>query len=267
MRSQRVRMTVEEYELLPFKPGWQCEYLGGYAHFTPRSHPVVTSVEVAPRRVETALRLRPAAPADVESLVGPYAAAFGGTIEYCDSTPGQVIQAARDALRSHFAGARGEPHAASQVALGGGGASGEGEVVGAALVALGEFGAMLDLLFVTPERQRGGVASALVAAAVNDLHRLGHRTLTSRYHIGNEASRDWHRRFGFVELPDLTAARLYEREARQELRRQEKLGPLSRAERARLSARCRHWREQVKRLEELEAAQGYEAVHPNLRWW
>jgi GNAT superfamily N-acetyltransferase len=264
MRSQRVRMTVEEYELLPFKPGWQCEYRGGCAHFTPRSHPVVTSIKVAPRRHATPFRLRPAAPADAESLVGPYAAAFGETIEYCDSTREQVLRAARDAITSHFAGARGEPHAASKIALGGRGGD---EVVGAALVVTGEFGAMLDLLFVVPERQRGGAASALVAAALSDLHRLGHPTLTSRYHIGNEASRDWHRRFGFVELPDLTAARLYGRAAEQELWRREKLGGLTPAERDRLVAECEHWREQVRRLEELQAAQGYEAVHPNLRWW
>lgn len=267
MRSRRVPMTLEEYELLPFEPGWKCEYVDGCAHFTPRHHAIITSLKVAPRQLINPPQIRPALPSDVPMLVEPYAAAFGETIEYCDYSRQQVKRAARDALQSHFAGLRGEPHPASRVAFELCGEGGEERLIGAALLVTGEFGAMLDLLFVAPDRQRRGVAEALASSVVNELHRLGHATLTSRYHIGNEQSRDWHRRFGFVELPDLAAARLYEQAARQELWRREKLGELTPRERERLRAECRRWGRHVKKLERLEAEEGFEAVHPNLRWW
>jgi RimJ/RimL family protein N-acetyltransferase len=283
MRSRHVQMTVEEYELLPFEPGWKCEYFNGCAHYTPRYQPVVTSMRVEPRPVETPLRFRPPRESDAEALVQPYVTSFGPTIEYCDYTPQQVEGAARRALHSHFCGERRVPHAASRVAVAAPRAGRRakqntarsadsdepsgGTPIGAALLVTGEFGVMLDLLFVAAEHQRRGTATALVAAAMAELHRAGVPTLTSRYHIGNEQSRDWHRRFGFVELPDLTVARLYERAARQEQWRRTKLGDLTPADRARLAAECKHWRRQVKALEQLEAEQGYEAVHPNLRWW
>lgn len=257
-------MTMEEYELLPFQPGWKVEYWDGCAHFTPRYQPVITAFKVEPRAFTSPLHIRPAEPSDEEPLVGPYASSFGETIEYCDFTPQQVESAARRALRGHFGGDRGEPHPSSKVAV----ALDHSEtVIGAALLVTGEFGVMLDLLFVAPAYQRHGAATALVSAAVNDLHRLGCPTLTSRYHIGNDQSRNWHQRFGFVEVPDLTIARLNDRAARQELSRREKLGDLAPKERKKLAAEVERWRKEVRELERREAEEGFEAVRPNLRWW
>lgn len=264
MRSRHLPMSLEEYYLLPEHPGWKSEYWDGAVHLTPRQHGVITIVPVAKRAVHAPCRLRPAVPEDAPNLVASYAAAFGESIEYCDSTPKQVAQSARRALAAHFAGGRGEPMpGVSQVAVD----KADGETLcGAALVVEVEQGPLLDLLFVAPSAHRRGIATALVATVLNQLQRAGAPRLASKYHIGNEQSRSWHQRFGFVEEPDLTRAQLYQMCARHELWRREELGDLPVEEHARLTAACAFWEQQVAELEKIEDEQGYEAVHPMMRW-
>lgn len=264
MRSRRLPMSLEEYYLLPEHPGWKSEYWDGAVHLTPRHHGVVTIVPVAPRAIKAPYKLRPAVPQDAAKLVAPYTAAFSDTIEYCDATPQEVRQAARRALQAHFAGGRGEPMPGiSQVAVEKTDAK---TLLGAALIVELEQGPLLDLLFVAPAAHRRGVATALVAAVLNQLHRAGATRLASKYHIGNDESRAWHQRFGFIEEPDLTRARLYQMCARHELWRREELGDLPAKERAPLTAACEFWERQVQELEKIEDEQGYEAVHPMMRW-
>jgi GNAT superfamily N-acetyltransferase len=94
---------------------------------------------------------------------------------------------------------------------------------GAALVvASGEGRARLDLLFVIPGQRRRGVASAMVAGAVEVLRKAGVKTLESSYVLGNTASEAWHRRFGFREEPDWLTARLRLTHAQHELERRER---------------------------------------------
>ena len=81
MRDRSVSMTVDEYHLLPFEPGWKCEYWNGNAHYSPRYHAVVTSVAVAPRDVNVGCLLRQPAESDIEALTSVYVAAFGETID------------------------------------------------------------------------------------------------------------------------------------------------------------------------------------------
>lgn len=264
MRSRHLPMSLEDYYLLPEHPGWKSEYWDGAVHLTPRHHGVVTIVPVAPRAIKVPYTLRPAVPQDAAKLVAPYTAAFSATIEYCDATMLEVRQAARRALQAHFAGGRGAPMPGiSQVAV----EKGAGQtLLGAALVVELEQGPLLDLLFVAPAGQRRGVATALGAAVLNQLHRAGATRLASKYHIGNDESRAWHQHFGFVEEPDLTRARLYQMCARHELWRGEELGNLPAAERARLAAACEFWERQVEELEKIEDEQGYAAVHPMMRW-
>lgn len=264
MRSRRLPMSLEEYYLMPEHVGWKSEYYDGAVHLTPRHHGVVTIVPVAPRAINVPYTLRPAVPEDAASLVAPYTAAFSGTIEYCDSSLQEVRQAARRALQAHFSGGRGEPMPGiSQVAAE---KADSKMLLGAALVVQLDPGPLLDLLFVAPAAHRRGVATALVAAVLNQLHLAGATRLASKYHIGNDESRAWHQRFGFVEEPDLTRAQVYQMCARHELWRREELGDLSPAERARLTAACEFWERQVAELEKLEDEHGYEAVHPMMRW-
>jgi hypothetical protein len=61
----------------------------------------------------------------------------------------------------------------------------------------------------------------------------------------------WHRKLGFVEVPDYLNARLYLRAAEHELWRLEKLGQLDDARRAGLLVENDRWEREVARLEPL----------------
>ena len=266
MRSPEIPMTVDEYQLLPFEPGWKCEYWNGKAHYSPRYHAVVTTIAVAPRDVDTDCMLRQPAESDIEALTPAYIAAFSETIEYFGYSQGQIAEAARRDLTNYFAGRHGQPTSASCLAIAPGSDPDEETFAGAVMVTSRKNGPLLYLLFVGPEWQRRGLAAAMVSAAINELQELGEKTLTSKYHIGNERSMAWHQRFGFVEEPDLQRARLYLRQARVELWRRDKIGGLSDEERARLTADAEQWEEEVEKLQRIEALQGFGAVHPMMRW-
>jgi RimJ/RimL family protein N-acetyltransferase len=262
-------MTVDEYHLLPFEPGWKCDYWDGKAHYSPRYHAVVTTVAVAARDVNTDCLLRQPAESDVEPLMPAYVAAFRETIEYFGYSQGQIIEAARRDLTNYFAGRHGKPTSASCLAIAPidhGSNPDEETVAGAAMVTSTENGPLLYLLFVAPQWRRRGLATAMVSAAINELHDLGEKTLTSKYHIGNEQSLGWHQRFGFVEEPDLRRARLYLKQAMVELWRREKIGPLDAEELAKLTADVTRWEAEVEKLERIEEQQGFGAVHPMTRW-
>ncbi|MBO0859088.1 MAG: GNAT family N-acetyltransferase [Chloracidobacterium sp.] len=264
-------MTDDEYQLLPFEPGWKCEYWNGIAHYSPRYHAVVTTLAVAPRDVDTDCMLRQPAESDIEALTPTYIAAFSGTIEYFGYSQGQIAEAARRDIKNYFAGGHGRPTSASCLAVDSkpypGDSNPEEETIaGAAMVTSTEDGPLLYLLFVAPQFQRRGLATAMVSAAVNELHELGEKTLTSRYHIGNEQSLNWHQRFGFVEEPDLRRAQLYLQQARVELWRREQIGPLTAEEREKLTEVIARWESEVVNLETIEDQYGFDAVHPMTRW-
>jgi GNAT superfamily N-acetyltransferase len=266
MRSRVVPMTVDEYHLLPFEPGWKCEYWDGKAHYSPRHHAIVTTVAVAVRDVNTDCLLCQPAESDSEPLTPVYVAAFCDTIEYFGCSQEQVAEAARRDLRNYFAGKHGRPTSASCFAMAPGSNPDEWTVAGAAMVTLTGNGPLLYLLFVAPQWQRRGLATAMVSAAINELHDLGEKILTSRYHIGNEQSMAWHQRFGFVEKPDLRRANLYLQQAKVEFWRREKIGGLTAEERAELAAEVARWEAEVEELERIKDEEGFEAVHPMLRW-
>jgi predicted GNAT family acetyltransferase len=130
-----------------------------------------------------------------------------------------------------------------------------------------EYGPVLDLLFISPQWQRRGLAIALVASAMNALHQAGESTLTSCYQLANPVSQAWHRACGFVERPDLRYAQAYHRRARQELFRREKDGGLTAAESTALHADVEYWHGQVAALERLADEQGYAVVNPRRPHW
>ena len=186
------------------------------------------------------------------SMIDAFVAAFRDTIEYCDWEEGRILDSARDSVIGFFSGERGNPLPASRLALV---SHPEGKwesVVGASLVVGMRGGSpLLDILFVTLEWQRKGVATALVASVIDRLHDSGHGTLKSRYNLGNDASRAWHGQFGFVEDPDLFLAETYRRHAEHELWRREKLGNLTRGERRKLMLEVDRWRLQADELSAL----------------
>ena len=124
---------------------------------------------------------------------------------------------------------------------------------------------MLDLLFVIPSYRKRGLATALVQAAITDLHSIGKTILVTRYHLGNASSRAWHARFGFVEEPDLILARLYLASTQQEYLRGRRLGELNETEQHRLLAKCEQLREQVESLETAGRKDGMEGAFASWR--
>ncbi len=266
MHSQHFPMPVEEYEVMSWKLGWKYEYWDGNVHISPRQRIVTIKAQVEPRPVDERVTLRPVADNDEAALVDAFMTAFHDTIEYCDWPLENITSAARKNIWNFLRGKRGTPLPASRLALEVQPETGAEHLTGAAL--LTEQGAgypLLDMLFVIPARQQQGLATTLVSAAVNDLYENGVTALESRYMLGNEASASWHKKFGFVEEPDLFLARLYYQHAYHELWRREKIGNPSKTERQKLFSEEQYWESQVKQLEKIAEEQGMEAVMPILR--
>jgi GNAT superfamily N-acetyltransferase len=266
IQSQHLPMSFEAWELLPYQPGWKYEYWDGHAHITPNHQTAVTTATVAPRPVNAPCAIRHVLPEDEVPLLAAYMEAFADNQAFCDYTDAQFLDAARRDLHESFTGHRAPLLAATRVAVATE-AMGE-QLVGAALLSRDrEYGPVLDLLFIKPQWQRRGLATALVASAMNALHQTGEGTLTSCYQLANPTSQTWHRAFGFVERPDLRYAQAYHRRARQELFRREKAEDLTAVERTALHTEVQSWRDQIEALECLAAEQGYGAVNPRPLHW
>ena len=241
MKSRHIRMSLEGYERLPFKPAWKQEYFNGCLVETPREIFVHASLPVAPRALENGVALRPAMASDEHLLHPLFVRSFADTIEFCDYPEAKLHTAAQQCLARFFQRPPRDVFPGSRVAIAPPGMADAGEPIGAVLVAIEDEGwALLDMIFVSPSWQRRGLATALAAAAMTALHEHGGvRTLVSRYHLGNQASGAWHHRFGFVDEPDLLVARLRYRAASDEGER-------------------RHWQREVGRIE----AEGNDAAFP-----
>jgi GNAT superfamily N-acetyltransferase len=263
MRSQHIAMTIEEFEVMPRKLGWKYEYWDGQAHISPRHHAVTTSVEIRPRPIKAPCKLRAVEQKDEARLISGYIAAFKDTIEYCDRAPEKITTSARKAIQGFFADKRGKPLSSSRLAAVSQSGIGNEAVIGAALlVEKDSQEPLLDILFVIPEWQRQGVATALASAAINELYNVGVKTLKSRYFLGNNDSRAWHQKFGFVEEPDLYLARLYYHQAKHELWRRENIGNLTEIKREALLSEIDQWQARVDELEKIAKQEGWEAVFP-----
>jgi GNAT superfamily N-acetyltransferase len=267
MRSQHISMTWQEYELLPLKLGWKYEYWDGQTHISPRHNVVSVSVALQPRPIRSPWVLRPVITTDEPELIAAYIAAYSDTIDFCDWEANRIEAAAQKDIGDFLAGKRGNPLPASCVAVASHPETGNEIIIGAALIiAPGEAAPLLDMLFVLPEWHRKGIATTMVSAALNKLYRSGGETLASRYVLGNEESRAWHQRFGFVEETDLLLVRLYYRHAQHELRRRQQLGGLTEKDRKALTAEHERWKARVEEVEAIADQQGMEAVLPSLRW-
>ncbi|MCP5107494.1 MAG: GNAT family N-acetyltransferase [bacterium] len=250
MRSRHLPMTRAEFDLLPRKLGWKYEYWDKHAHISPEHHVVKTLIEVKPHHVNSSYKLRQVEPNDEAQLVSLYIAAFSDTIDFCDWEADKIAACAGSDIRGFFIGKRGRPLPVSLVVVD---KQSGTAVIGAVLIVEREEGQpIIDMLFVGPDRQRKGVAAALVSTAINQLYRNGSESLKSHYHLGNEASRAWHQEFGFKEEVDfLLVQRLYYHAAH-ELRRREKIGSLTETERRKLTAEIKRWKVQLDELERID---------------
>jgi len=258
MRSRHIPMTMDEFNRLPRKLGWKYEYWEKCAHISPAHHVVTATIELTPRTINSPYTLRPVETGDEPRLVSLYIDAFKDTIEFCDWEPSKIAASAEEDIRGFYTGKRGKPLPASRVAVD---AHSDASVIGAVLIVErngdehdfppGGGGTLpyLDILFIAPHRQRRGAAAVLVSTAMDELYRSGHKRLKSHYHLGNEASRDWHRRFGFKDEVDHFLAERYYRHAQYELHRRELIGDLTETEHRLLVAKVEKWKHRADELE------------------
>jgi GNAT superfamily N-acetyltransferase len=260
MKSQRIPMTLDEFHRMPRELGWKHEYWEGQAQISPQHLSVVTTTVTVEPRPMVALRnppyeVRPVTEADLPQMIPTYFEAFEDTIDYCDWDPARIKIAAKDNLESFFAGDRGRPLPASHMAVT------ATEVVGAMLIVEKWNGQpLVDLLFVTPTWHHQGIATALGVAALDALYKAGYQRLTSRFLLGNAASRTWHHRFGFVDEPDLFIARAYYSHTQHAVERHQEMGDLNPIDYAALVAVRDHWDQQIEALEAIAAEEGIEVV-------
>ena len=264
IQSQRIPMSYETWQLLPYQPGWEYEYIDGCAHMTPSHQVAITQVVLSPRPESVPDILRLVVPADEAALLSVYMEAFEDNQAFCDHTETQFLEAARNDLYDSF---RVRPLLeASRVAVDTRGAA--PHLIGAALLSRDAgYGPVLDLIFVRPAWHHQGVATALVSEAINALVREGEQTLTSCYQLANIASQKWHQGLGFVELPDMRYAQAYLRRAQQEVYRCEQLGKTDSEAYTRWRADVSYWCDQVAILERMDDEQGFWAVYPRIPHW
>jgi GNAT superfamily N-acetyltransferase len=260
-----IPMSIEEYHLLEQDPGLKVEYIDGCAIVSARNYPVTVTVPVARRYVDTTLKLRHPAQTDFDALVTAFAAAFHGTIDFYRKSEAEIQVRAGELLKKWFKQTPLEVLETSIIALDPEGADPQ-LIVGAALLIRYETGPHLDLLFVRPGCRRRGLGTAMVSAVNNALADRNEPRLSSFHDLGNLASEAWHRKFGFVEVPDLQAARLRSHAASHEVWRQERLGVLAPADLEELRRRAAVLQARVDELTEIQGRDGFESVAPILRF-
>lgn len=239
-------MSYEEYEIMPWRLGWKHEYFNGMAYLTPRQQSVLTVIDVAPRsNTPNVCSIRPVVPTDAPELKRLFFEVFHDSVEYCNYEVVDIQESAQRCIDSYFGAVEGRPSEVSSVAI-----SPEGVLIGTALVIEPkDQQPYLRLLCVSPLWQRQGIATSLVATVLNFLAGTPFTQLRSRYFLANEASRNWHHRFGFQDQLDLFVTRLFYRHAQHELWRQEQLCQLPQEALARLASEVAQWQVEVERQE------------------
>lgn len=213
-------MSWDEFEIMEHPFGWKVEYWDGLARLTPRSMGVTTRIGLSPRSLPQDYTLIPVYPDYSEQLIAGYMETFVDSVEFCDWPLKDIQNSANKCINHYFEGKRGEPLPASVIAL----EADSQNLAGVALFVLNrEQQPHLDLLYVRPEFQRKGMATAMVSWGMNCLIESKFQELFSAYHICNTESRQWHHRFGFQDIYDHFYIRLKLAWYNHEIWRREKL--------------------------------------------
>jgi GNAT superfamily N-acetyltransferase len=264
MNSKHIPISIEEFELMEHPFGWKAEYFDGKAHLTPREHLVRTQMTLAPKKIATAHQIVPVDPLWNERMILAFLEAFEDSVEFCDWSSDLFHTHARKNITDYFHGKRGEPHPVSRMVLEpNSDPLSEGlrqRIIGLALFVENKADSVrrgnlamqptqaaesflktiettqseerieLDLLLVLPEYQRMGIATEMVAGAIDSLYADGVRDLRSGYHICNDRSRAWHHSLGFEDVPEYFHCKLKAAWYRHEIWRREQLGKIERIE-------------------------------------
>jgi GNAT superfamily N-acetyltransferase len=265
VKSQKIPMTIEEYQVLPWKRGWKYEYFDDAVFISPRQW--VETVQLSIHQQDYTIAHAVQAP--IESLRLAIAeglhAAYRDSIEFCDYDDGYFAKAVETMTHNFLEFSHMNhawlitfPHKEEVRVLAGCYVK---PIADEGVIHSEQSRIRLESLFVRPEWQRAGLATALLKHLVNQLSNEGHTRLESGYFVGNEASTAWHRRMRFEVMPDLRITRIDKHHAHHELERCEQLGL------AVVAAREAYQRlkKEVNKLEQIEAVEGFEAVTPSLR--
>lgn len=257
MKSPRIKISFDEFDLMEWRFGWKHEYWGGYARITPRHESVLVKIPVEKREIKTSAQIIGVKQVSVKELEELFFDSFVETVEYCDYKRRDVRSAATKNIQKFFDGNRGEPQIelSRTVIL-------EGKLAGAALITKRKYGFKLEILFVRPQFQNIGIGTALVSTVLNGLCELGEKVFWSEHHACNQQSAAWHKRFGFVEEPDLRIARMRYYFYKHDAWRLEKLQEYDKLKE--VQPLLEKAETEYKRLEEIEEKEGFDVA--NLMW-
>ncbi|MCP4659928.1 MAG: GNAT family N-acetyltransferase [bacterium] len=243
------KMSLREYRDFPRRLGWKYEYWNGSIHVTPNQVAVPLTLELSSHQRKAGsvagVRLRGVEEYAAAGLRELFVSAFSEAVHFAGCSPEEIEQSAKQHLRHFFAEHHGRRLPASRLA------EAEEKVVGAVLVREFRRGPLLDMLYVAPERQRSGIAGALLEAVVEELLHRGETMLHSSVMLSNEASLDWHLRHGFQEEPNLRVLAMRSRFFAEEVKRHRRLRDASPAELAQLEETATQWQELYLCFEEL----------------
>jgi GNAT superfamily N-acetyltransferase len=222
-----IPMSYEDFDVMERPFGWKVEYWDGHAHLTPRGIGVKTKINLVPHQFFSTHPIVPVTPDDRDRMLTGYFEAFSPSVEFCGWPAEDIQNCAEKDIGKYFAGIRGEPLSASAIAL----APDSQTLIGLLLVSQrSSQEAFMDLLYVRPEFQRQGVATAMLHWAIDRLIALGFQTLVSRYHVCNNGSRRWHHGHGFEDEYDRYYIQMKVNWYRSEIWRREKLGLIDEVE-------------------------------------
>jgi L-amino acid N-acyltransferase YncA len=227
MKSKHIPISIEEFELMEHPFGWKAEYFDGKAHLTPREYLVRTQLKLLPQAIFRSDRVVLVDPSLQEQMIETFLEAFEDSVEFCNWSSNLFHTHARKNITNYFQGVRGKPHPVSRMVL----EPNSDRIIGLALfVENREEDVELDLLLVKPSHQRMGIATQMVASAIDSLYADGVRDLRSGYHICNDLSRAWHHSLGFEDVPEYFHCKLKAAWYRHEIWRREQLGKIERIE-------------------------------------
>lgn len=230
MKSQRLPMSWQEYELIENPFGWKVEYGDGQARFSPREMGITTHLDLTafslpetsqPASIQSGTyNLVPISEAYKEQIIDGYFATFVNSVEFCDWPIKSINESAHRDITRYFAGKRGKQLSASVIAL----APDTQQLIGLALFTeKEEHQASLELLYVRFPHQRQGIGTAMLHYGIQRLMQENYQQLTSRYHICNHHSRQFYHKIGFQDIYEAYALRIKIGWLKQEIWRKEKL--------------------------------------------
>jgi RimJ/RimL family protein N-acetyltransferase len=224
LKSHSIPMGLEEYERIPYRPGWKHEYWDGRLRLSPNHRVSVYSRTTtdAPALNGTNLERRFLLDLEPKVFISVFTASFANTIDFVDQSSMKVRAFAKKFWDQLDAGARGTIHPASLAFV----SPGRKPRVLSLLIFVerdpGE--ALLDCVFTRPEWRGDGLATELLALAVSMLFETGIHTIWSGVFEGNLESRAWHERNGFTLATDLMQTTFMVHRLRHEQHRLEILG-------------------------------------------